>query len=91
MPAADDEPNAREDVPAGREAAGVDMAGDVIHTDERHTEPEAEHLRRGDADEQRANQPRRVVNRDAADICKRDPRLCEGLIDDWQEVPQMGT
>ena len=54
MPPADDEPHAREDVAPGSQAARENVAGHVVHADERHAERQAQHLRRGDADQESA-------------------------------------
>ena len=68
MSAADDQADAGEDVPPRREAAGVDVAVDVVDAEQRDIERQGQHLGRADADQQRADQPRRVVDGDAADL-----------------------
>ncbi len=62
----------------------------MIDGDQRHAEDQGEHLGRADADEQGADQARRVVDRDAADVGD-DAGTAQGLVDDGQQPLQMGS
>ena len=89
MPPADDEPHAREDVAPGGQATRENVAGHVVHADERHAERQAQHLRRGDADQERPDQPRRVVNGHATDLAQGNARPRKCFVDRWKDAPQV--
>ncbi len=91
MSAADDQADAGEDVASGRQASGVDVALDVIDADQRHVQAHREHLGGADADQQSADQPRRIVDGDAADVFEAYRRLLQRLVDDRQQTLQMGA
>ena len=91
MPAADDEANTGENIASCRQSARVDMAGNVIDSDQRHFEGDREHLRGTNADEQCSDEAGRVVNRDAADVVQRNIGLLQRLVDNRQQVSQVSA
>jgi hypothetical protein len=72
MSTAHDEADARKNVSPGGHAARIDVRVDVVDRDERHLERQGQRLGRADADQQRPDQARPVVNGDRSDLTDRD-------------------
>jgi hypothetical protein len=67
-----------------------DVAVEMVDRDERQAARPRDRLRRGEADEERADQPRALRHGDAIDLLERRVRLRERLADDGRhelEVP----
>ena len=60
MAAADHQTDARKDVPAGSETASIEVAVDVIDPEQGYIESDGQHLRGADADQEGADQTRRM-------------------------------
>src|SRR5262249_33061610 len=91
VPAGDDQPHAGEDVAPGGQPAGVDGSGDVVDPDQRHAQGQGQRLAGRDADQQGADQPRGVVDGDAADVGQPEVGLAQGLVDDGEEARQVSA
>ena len=77
VPAADDQADAGKHVAAARQPAGVDVGLQVIHGQQRQVAGDAQRLGRGQPDQQRPGQARRVGHGDRVEVGERDVRLCE--------------
>src|SRR5262249_51623675 len=68
VPAADDEPDAGEDVAARGQPAGVDVPLDVVDAHQRDAQGDRQHLGGAEPDQQSADQPGCVVDGDTTDL-----------------------
>ena len=66
-----------------------DVAVQVVDRDERQVPRPRDRLRRGDADEQRADEARALRDRDAVDVVERRARLPERLAHDGRDQLEM--
>jgi hypothetical protein len=89
MTAAYDQANARENVPARRQPAGVNVAFDVIGPNERDSEGDGKHFGCAEAYQQGPDQTRGVVNGNATDVLQANPGFLERLINDGKKSLQM--
>ena len=80
MPAGDDEAQKRRFQIRVRQIVGRDMPADMVHRDERHAEAVGRGLGKVDADEHRADQPRRVGDGDGVDVLPGQVRLVKRRI-----------
>ncbi len=87
--AADDQADARKDVAPRGQPAGVDVAFNVVDAEQRHAQANGEHLGRADADQQGADQARRMMHGDAADLIQTHAGLAQRFVDDRQQSLQM--
>ena len=70
---------------SGCEVQRGDVPVEVVDPDERQATRPRDRLRGGDADEQRADQPRPLRHGDAVDVVERRARLGERLADDRRD------
>src|ERR1700677_4066283 len=74
---------------AGLEKNGVDVAGEMVHGNERLAQREGESFAVGEAHEQRADQARALRDGDGVEIVQGDVGLVDGFADDRHDLTQM--
>ena len=89
MAAADDQTDARKYVAAGGETASIEVAVDVIDAEQGYIESDGQHLGGADADQERADQTRRMMNGDARELIETNAGLLQGFVDDGEKALQM--
>src|SRR5579864_687919 len=89
--AADDEAHARKNVSFGGDASSVNMALDMIDCNQRDLECDGQHFGGTHTNQQGADQARRIVNRDATNLGKKNAGLAQGLVNHRQRSLQMGA
>jgi hypothetical protein len=89
VPAGDDEDRERKRNPAVIQKDRFDVAGEVMDGDDRLAEHRGRRLREGHADQQRANQPRALSDRDRVDVAPARTGVLEGLLDDPADIAHM--
>ncbi len=85
MPAANDVPDAGENVDTRRHATGVNVRMNVIHGHKRNVESHAERLSRGNAHKQRTGEARRIGDSDRRDVGERRAGAFQALINHRQD------
>ena len=73
----------------GPEEEGRDVAVQVVDRRQRQAARPGERLRRGDADEERADKARALRDRDRVDVVERRPRFAERLAHDRDDELEM--
>ena len=74
---------------AGFEKNGVDVAGEMVHGEERLAQREGESFAVGEANEQGADEARALSDGDGVEIVQGDVRLVDGFADDWDDLAEM--
>ena len=88
-------PRRRERPPAAAAAVvqeeRLDVTGEVVHGHERHAERQRDRLGRGDADEQRADEPGALRDRHGAEVAPRRARFVERALEHAADVANVLT
>ncbi len=74
---------------AGFEKDGVDVAGEMVHGDERLAQREGESFSVSDADEQSADQAGTLGDGDGIEVLQSDAGLLDGFADDRDDLAEM--
>ena len=74
---------------AGLEKNGVDVAGEMVHGDERLAQREGESFAVGEANEQGADEARALSDGDGVEIVQGDVGLVDGFADDRHDLAEM--
>ena len=89
MPAGDDEHHGRQRQLAVLQHQRFDVAGEVVHGDQRQAGGRRRGLRERHADQQRADEARPLGDRDSAELGPGRARVVERAIDDAADVAEM--